>query len=253
MIPQSKISIIPTVLANTKNEFDDRLARLLPISKELQVDFMDGKFVPSTGVTLNDIPDLKRWAAWSFEAHLMVYHPETWIEELHKKGFKRVIFHFEAVKDKEIEQIADLIREHEMIPVIAINPETSPKRILKYAQFVDGILLMGVHPGFNGAPYVPEQQRIAELTTLFKEIKNPPQIQIDGGMKPETISAVVAAGAIRINSGSYVNNAPNPLLALNALYIAAQPLSSTRPRNKLVAKKKSTIKKKKPTKSRGAK
>ena len=211
------VRIIPTVLANTKDEFDERLAKLLPSSNELQIDFMDGHFVQSTGVPPEDIPDLHRWSAWTFEAHIMVYHPERYIEELAEKGFKRIIFHYETVEDKRIADFAQHIRDNGMIPIMALNPETPVRRVVRYASTVDGILFLGVHPGFNGAPYVEETPaRIEELVELTGGSRRF-FIQVDGGMTPETIGAVVAAGADRINSGSFVSKADDPSAAIKLL------------------------------------
>src|SRR5690348_4896866 len=91
------IKIVPTVLARTKEEFAQRLTRLLPITDEFQVDFEDGGFVPSTGVPMNDIPDLTRYRSKRFEAHLMVSTPGAFIQPAASRGFTRVIFHVEAV------------------------------------------------------------------------------------------------------------------------------------------------------------
>lgn len=244
---ESAITVIPTILANTKQELDENLVKVLPVSKTLQIDFMDGHFVPSKGVDIEDIPDLTRWSSWTFEAHLMMYHPEKWFEEAAKKGFKRVIFHYEAVEDKNIAKIAQQIRDLKMMPVLAINPDTPPIRILKYTQFVDGILFLGVHPGFNGAPYVTTTpQRIKEFIEDIKEkdkkiintkLKNNSSnkkilsksklfIQVDGGIGPDTIAQVIRAGATRVNSGSYIRNAQDPSKAIAALYEIVNPTSS---------------------------
>ena len=90
--------VIPTVFAMNKGEFDERLAKLVKISKKIQIDFMDGKFVDGRGVELRDVPNLRKYRS-EFEAHLMVRNPEEWFEELKEKGFKKVIFHYESIRD----------------------------------------------------------------------------------------------------------------------------------------------------------
>lgn len=238
------VTIIPTVLANSKEEFDTRLRKLLPVADEIQVDFMDGKFVPSQGIPINQVPDLSGHKQ-RFEAHLMVENPGAYIQPLARRGFKRIIFHIEAVNDKVIPMLLLQCKKYKVKPVLAINPRTSVRLLLPWTEHVDGVVFLGVHPGFNGAPYLPDTaKRIKEFAKLDK---NKTTIQVDGGMTPTTIESVVAAGASRINSGSFISNAPDPKKAIVQL-IAAVHSSTT----KNTAQRKRTITKK-TQKHRGAK
>jgi ribulose-phosphate 3-epimerase len=215
------IKIIPTVLASTLEDFNARLRRLLPAADEIQVDIMDGKFVPSRSITINEVPDVKKNKAHTFEAHLMVQTPGAHIQPMARRGFRRVIFHIEAVDEKTIPALLEQCRKYKVQPMIAINPETPITRLLPYVNELYGVVFLGVHPGFNGAPFVKDTAKrikdFAKKNTNKKLI-----IQVDGGMTPETIGAVVDAGATRINSGSFVSNAPDPKTAIKALYSAAQ-------------------------------
>ena len=92
-----KTKIIPTIFATNKSDFDKRFNLLRKISKNLQIDFMDGKLVDSKSISLNEVPNLSRYKN-NFEAHLMVKNPDRWISDLEKKGFSKVIFHIEAMK-----------------------------------------------------------------------------------------------------------------------------------------------------------
>lgn len=227
------VVIIPTVLANTEEEFDKRLRRLLPVADQIQVDIMDGKFVPSTSVAINKIPEVKRWKGKAFEAHLMVQNPGAHIQPMARRGFKRVIFHVETIDSRSMPNLLAQCRKHKVEPILAINPETPVEKLLPYVDEVSAVLFLGVHPGFNGAPYVQETpQRIAAF--LKKNPNKALPVQVDGGMTPETIGGVVAAGATRINSGSFVSNAPDPAAALKLLHKAAD---AARPRTPTASKK----------------
>ena len=128
-------TIVPTVLANSTDDFHRRLSRLLPVADELQVDIMDGKFVPSQSIAVHHIPDLHDWPTKRFEAHLMVYNPGAYIQPLARRGFSRVIFHIEAVSDTELRHLLVLCEKHKVRPVLAINPETPVACLLPYAEF----------------------------------------------------------------------------------------------------------------------
>jgi ribulose-phosphate 3-epimerase len=99
--------------------------------------------------------------------------------------------------------------------VLAINPETPIERLFPYVDDVDGVVFLGVHPGFNGAAYVKETPK--RIALFRKSVDKKLQIQVDGGMNPTTLHEVVAAGATRINSGSFISNAQDPKKAIKEL------------------------------------
>src|SRR3989344_6352940 len=95
-----KSHVIPTVFAHTSAEFDKRFAIVIKVARAVQIDFMDGILVPAKSINLADVPDLKKYTCY-FEAHLMVARPEIWIKSCSDKGFKKIIFHIEALQNKE--------------------------------------------------------------------------------------------------------------------------------------------------------
>src|SRR6267378_2103541 len=99
-----KYKIIPTVFCKNKKDFKERFSKLIKISKEIQIDFMDGRFVKSKFIDFSAIPNLKRYNN-NFEAHLMVQNPIKYILKLKKKGFKKIIFHFNT--DDNVKAIAE--------------------------------------------------------------------------------------------------------------------------------------------------
>src|SRR3989338_6887684 len=106
-----KPKIIPTIFALNEEDFQHRFDKLIKISKELQIDFMDGKFVKSKSINFSIIPNLRKFKKHRFEAHLMTLHPEKYISILKKKGFKKIIFHFDT--DDNVKTIA-LIKKAKM-------------------------------------------------------------------------------------------------------------------------------------------
>jgi len=208
------IKIIPTIFAISKQEFDEKFNKLTKISKELQIDFMDGHFVRSKSIKLSDVPNLRNFDN-KFEAHLMVRHPETWIKRLKNKGFQKVIFHYSSLDENEIIKLIDGIHKLDMEAFIAINPEIREDEIFDFLNKIDGVLIMGVKPG-------KEKQHILtktyyKLENLRRESKKIP-LQVDGGVNLYTIKELVKSGATILNSGSFISRAENPIGALNELY-----------------------------------
>lgn len=213
-VMERKLKVIPTVFSKNKKEFDERFEKLKKISREIQIDFMDGKFVKGKSTKIEDIPNMFGLGI-IVEAHLMVKNPKDWIDDLRKKFFGRIIFHYEAVKNnQEALRIIRSIRKHGMHAILAIDSKTDIKKIEKLIPALHHILIMGVKAG-------KEKQKL--LKTTFNKIKymkeHHPQIkiQIDGGVNKQTAKQLKKAGADILNTGSYVSDAKNPKKALEEL------------------------------------
>ena len=205
------MNIIPAILARNKKEFNEQLENVQSISKNIQIDFADGRFVNSKTLVLNKIPDLNKYKN-NFEAHLMVKDPEKYFSQLKKKGFKKIIFHYEAIKKPE--EIISKARSLKLETWLAINPETEIKKILPYLNLIDGILIMGVRPGKSGQRFIPLTiSKIKQLRKLNKEIK----LQIDGGVNFKIARKLKNLGVNNINSGTLITKSENPREILKKL------------------------------------
>ena len=158
---------------------------------------MDGKFVKNKSVSVKLIPKLK-----NAEAHLMVEDPLKYIDDLAKKGFKKVIFHYEALKDEStIFKTIGIIKKEKMVPAIAINPETSVAKIKPFLNKIKSVTVLTVNPGFYGSRFLPSQlKKIKEIKKIDKKIK----VEVDGGIDDKTAKKAVKAGADVLISGSFL-------------------------------------------------
>ncbi|MAG38242.1 hypothetical protein CMI45_02565 [Candidatus Pacearchaeota archaeon] len=202
------MKVVPTVFAKNKKDFDSRFKKLIKVSKELQIDFMDGKFVKSKGVSLKDIPRLR--GKGKFEAHLMVKNPGEWIQDLKKKGFSKVLVHYEAVKDIDnLSRIVFLIKSEKMKSWLVFNPETDFNRIKEVLSRmdIDGIMFMGVKPGKEGQKLDPNLiRKVSNVRNFDRKIK----IQVDGGINDKNVGNLGKAGVDIVNVGSFVSQAKDP-------------------------------------------
>lgn len=205
------MKIIPTVFATNKKEFGERFRKLISVSRELHIDFMDGKFVKSKSILPGQITNLKKYRN-VFEAHLMVNYPEKYLAKLKQKGFRKVIVHFESTK--EIDKTLSESKSLKLKTFLAINPETKVSSVYSHLRIVDGILLMGVNPGKEHQKLV--SSTVKKIQTLRK-INRKVTIQIDGGVNEKTAPKLIKAGATILNSGSFISDAINPKEALRKL------------------------------------
>lgn len=192
--------IIPAILEENWDKFSSRLSELLKIPdvKTLQVDFSDGKFTPHTTMAIGELDLLN--PAYKWEAHIMANDPRSYFFDAKLVGFTHLIFHFEAAgSQKEAMAMADEIEELKMAPVLAINPETNPEEISGLLERFSQVLVLGVHPGYQGAEFVPETvEKVAKLRAMSKDVI----IEVDGGVKTANIGAIAAAGADKFVIGS---------------------------------------------------
>ena len=208
----SKSKVIPTIFSLSKEEFDLKLKKLLPISKKLQVDFMDGKFVKSKSVLPRFVPDLSSLSN-VFEAHLMVENPVLFFDKIKDKGFRKIIFHFESFNDLALAKkfFSDL-KKQKIIPVVAINPETKLNEDIVLS--FDFFLLMGVSPGREGQSLLPST---FSKIRFIKKLNPKALIQVDGGVNVKNASKLFKEGVNFINSGSYISSSDDPMSALSSL------------------------------------
>jgi ribulose-phosphate 3-epimerase len=209
-----RYKIIPTVFSINEEDFLDRFSRLVNLSKDIQIDFMDGKFVPSQFLDIDVLPDLKRLKN-NFEAHLMVYHPEKYIKRLKDKGFKKIIFHYEAFHtNDDVISLARKIKKEKLLVFLAINPFTRVQDLLLLVKEFDGVLFMGVYPGKEHQLFVYDVlEHISQLRHFYKKI----DIQVDGGINTSNIHYISKAGANLFNTGSFVAENKDPRNALKLL------------------------------------
>jgi len=189
--------IIPAVIAKTQKELDDIFSRIKDSARLLQLDIMDGKFVPNNSLDFDfRLPEKK----YLYEAHLMIDNPENWVEE-NGERVDTVIAHFESVKNPE--RIIESVKTKGKKIAFALNPETDTDLILNYLDDIDQVLIMTVNPGFYGGKFLPE---MSDKIRRLRKLRSGLDIEVDGGIKPDTIEEVCKAGANMFVSGSYLVN-----------------------------------------------
>lgn len=191
--------IVPAVIAKDQEELNAILQKISGNVDLVQLDVMDGKFVPNHSLDFDFELDRK----YQYEAHLMVEAPDLWIETYGDR-IDTIIAHFEATPnpDKTIRMIKNFGKK----AALALNPDTGIEQVMDYLKDLDQVLIMTVHPGFYGSPFLPKVMgKITQLRQLRPEL----DVEVDGGINPETIVMTNEAGANMFVSGSYLVKADN--------------------------------------------
>jgi len=167
------------------------------------IDVMDGRFVPNITVGPVIVQAIRRCTKLPLDVHLMIDNPEKMVEAFVEAGADYITFHLEASCD--IDRTIDLIKQHEKIPGIVINPATPFKKTVDQLSRVGMLLIMTVVPGFAGQKFMPEVlPKIKEASEYLKKKHPSVELEVDGGINIETVRAVTTAGADIIVAGSAI-------------------------------------------------
>jgi ribulose-phosphate 3-epimerase len=190
------------------------VAQVEDFAEYVQVDIMDGQFVPSRSITAADLAVLTTKLPW--EAHLMVMHPGDYLEGFRQAGANRVVFHYRATPSP-LEVIA-AARCRELGVGLAVNPETTLEAIQPLISQVDSVLVLTVNPGFYGSKFLPEV--LGKVTTFIQEYPGV-EVGIDGGIKEDNIAQVAKVGVDYICVGSAIFQQPQPEVSYRHLQVLA--------------------------------
>jgi ribulose-phosphate 3-epimerase len=198
------IKIAPSILSADFTRLGEQVLAVEAAGVDrVQIDVMDGRFVPNITFGTPVIKALRPLTRLMLEAHLMVASPEDFIEGFARAGADTIIVHQEATPHlhRAIEQIHSLGKQ----AGVAINPATPAAAISEVLASVQLVLVMTVNPGFGGQEFIPETLRkIRQVRNAIQQQGLECEVEVDGGINEETAPLVVEAGADVLVAGSAV-------------------------------------------------
>ncbi|MDM7998670.1 MAG: ribulose-phosphate 3-epimerase [Dehalococcoidia bacterium] len=202
--------VVPAILTDNPQALARMVRQAENFTDFVQIDIMDGRFVPSNSIVCNDIAVVEPQLGW--EAHLMVRQPEEHLHCFVMAGARKIVFHLEATSSPL--RTVRLIRQLGAKVGLAVKPETPLSTTLSFADAVDSILFLTVHPGFYGAKFLPEVlEKVAEMRARRPCV----EIGVDGGIKEGNIAEVAALGLDHVCVGSAILMQPDPAEAFRRL------------------------------------
>ena len=169
----------------------------------VHIDVMDGMFVPSISFGLPVIKTIRHCTERMFDVHLMIEEPGRYIDEFAEAGADIITVHAEACK--HLDRTIDQIKEKGLLAGVALNPATPISAIEPILGKVDMVLIMTVNPGFGGQTLIPyTMDKVKELRALLTQKRLKVDIEVDGGINLDNVSAILDAGANIIVAGSAV-------------------------------------------------
>ena len=169
----------------------------------LHFDVMDGKFVPNTSFSLEDLLTMKKETSLYLDVHLMIEEPEVHFMDYVNNGADLITIHYEATND--LGSLIKAIKESGVKVGVSIKPKTNVEVLTPYLKDLDLVLVMSVEPGFGGQSFIPSA--LDKIEFLRKEIDNNNYnclIEVDGGINKETGELCKKAGVDVLVAGSYL-------------------------------------------------
>jgi ribulose-phosphate 3-epimerase len=174
----------------------------------LHVDIMDGHFVPNISFGPQVVADLRPLTKLHFDVHLMLSHPDRYVDAFAKAGAERITVHVEA--DHDVAKTLAAIKARGLTAGIAMNPDADPRRVLPYLDAVDLVLCMTVFPGFGGQSFIPSVLDSIRFIAAERAKRGAHfRLEVDGGINVETGLRCREAGADTFVAGTAFFKAPD--------------------------------------------
>lgn len=180
------------------------------------MDIMDGHMVPNLSFGPPVIASLRNALPDAvIDCHLMVSEPAKWVTPLQEAGATSLTFHLESeLPENDASVMIQQIRDAGMKVGIVIKPGTPVEELYPYVNDIDLVLIMTVEPGFSGQKFMPGMMsKVKALREKYQFL----DIQVDGGLSPETVDAAAEAGANVIVAASAIFGAPDRKAVIDAL------------------------------------
>ena len=204
------IKVAPSLLAADYLNIGSEIRRMNDAGADwLHFDVMDGAFVPNISFGAGVLKAAAGMKLMPCDVHLMIEHPEKYIEMFAEAGAKVITVHAEATN--HLHRLLHQIRDCGCMAGVSLNPATSPDCLRYVLGDFDLALVMSVNPGFGGQKLIPAAvEKIAEIRNMLEGAGVQAEIEVDGGVNESIAPTLVEKGATVLVAGSALYGAKDP-------------------------------------------
>ncbi|MBI0578448.1 ribulose-phosphate 3-epimerase [Neobacillus cucumis] len=211
------VKIAPSILSADFSKLGEEILAVEKAGADyIHVDVMDGHFVPNITIGPLIVEAIRPVTKLPLDVHLMIENPDQYIETFVKAGADIITVHVEACR--HLHRTIHHIKSLGIKAGVVLNPATPVETIQHIIADVDMVLLMSVNPGFGGQKFIPEVlPKIKKVKELAEQKGRKLEIEIDGGVNPETAKLCIEAGANVLVAGSAVYNEDDYARAISTI------------------------------------
>jgi ribulose-phosphate 3-epimerase len=215
--------IAPSILSADGSRLGEEIVAVEAAGADwIHIDVMDGRFVPNLTIGPGLIASLRKTTRLPFDVHLMIEHPERYIEAFAQAGADWITIHVEA--SVHLHRTVAMIRERGVRPGVSLNPATPLVQIEPILPDVDLLLVMTVNPGFGGQKFIGGMlPKITQAKKMIMAVAPEVFLEVDGGVTLKNILSIADAGADILVAGASIfgsGNYPETIGAMRALLTA---------------------------------
>ena len=201
------VKISPSILSADFANLERDIQRI-STADYVHVDVMDGMFVPNITIGIPVVKAIRPVTALPLDVHLMIVQPGRYVRQFCEAGADLVTMHVEADTEENLRAAIDAVHSAGKRAGVVVKPGTSAEAVRPYIRDVELVLVMTVEPGFGGQSFMADQMGKVRAVREMIDTFNPAcELEVDGGVGPDTFRACIDAGANVLVAGSAVYGA----------------------------------------------
>jgi ribulose-phosphate 3-epimerase len=199
-----QVKLAPSILNADFGHLADQVRQAEQAGADyIHVDVMDGAFVPNITLGPTIVEAIRAATSLPLDVHLMIEEPRRFLDELVDAGASILTVHQEAVR--HLHATVEAIQEAGVKAGVALNPATPLAAVEEIVPMLDLLLVMTVNPGFGGQALIPATlDKVRRARALLDRLGARAELEVDGGIKPDNVGELVAAGARVVVVGSAI-------------------------------------------------